>query len=131
LEIDLGSDINVYDDRQLNQGQRINHVMNDKLLTILRAFAEPVRKLTTIYGLKLDFGIPHKNFSEDSTGPDVLDKRVFLEESEGPDVDKLEVYASAELIRHFAEADITSQQLLDGSVVIVNSNRIQVALSGS
>jgi hypothetical protein len=116
LVVDLGEDDTVYNELRLNQAQRLNRVMNDKLLMILKAFALPVRDVADIYGLKLEFAIPHKSFGETYATPET---------------DKLEVYAPADLIRKFAEADITSQQLLDGSVVIVNSNRVQVALSGS
>jgi hypothetical protein len=116
LVVDLGSDENVYNELRLDQAQRLNRVMNDKLLVILKAFALPVRDVPDIYGLKLEFAIPHRSFADQSATSAT---------------DKLEVYAPANLIRQFAEADITSQQLLDGSVVIVNSNRTQVALSGS
>jgi Phage integrase, N-terminal SAM-like domain len=34
-----------------------------------------------------------------------------------------------ESVRQFSDADITSQQLIDGSVVLVNGNRVQVPLA--
>jgi hypothetical protein len=116
LVVDLGADENVYNELRLNQSQRLNRAMNDKLLVVLKAFAEPVRDVMDIFGLKLEYSIPHKSFTD---------------ETATSSLDKLELYAPAELIRKFADADITGQQLLDGSVVIVNSNRVQVSLTGS
>ena len=114
LVVDLGTDGSVYNDLKLNQSQRIATIMNDRLLLILKAFAKQIEGSSSLHGLKLELIIPHKS---------------FLNESASPDRDKLEVYVSWQDAKRFAEADITSQQLLDGSIVIVNSNRIQVLLS--
>jgi hypothetical protein len=55
----------------------------------------------------------------------------FVDEYVSPEIDSLEIYAPLSLIRKFSESEITSQQLIDGSVVLVNSNRIQLSLSQS
>jgi hypothetical protein len=43
----------------------------------------------------------------------------------------VEIYTPSADIKRFADADITSQALIDLSVVIVNSNRVEVRFSGS
>ena len=116
LFVDLGSDANVYNELKLNQAQRVATVLTDRLLTLLKAFAKPVADVKQVYGLKLEMQIPHKN---------------FLQTSATPARDKLELYAPAELIKKFSDADITSQQFLDGCVVIVEGNRVSVSLAAS
>jgi hypothetical protein len=114
LLIDLGEDGSVYNDLKLNQAQRTALVLNERLLVILKAFAAPVREASNIQGLKLEYNVLHRSFANQ-----------YAE----PEHDKLEVYSGADDIRRFAEADITSQQLVDNSIIIVNSNRIQVPLA--
>jgi|GEM_PF-1976037 hypothetical protein len=114
LSVDLGRDTQVYNDLRLNQVQRAAHVLNERLFLVLKAFAIPVKDVKDLYGLKLEMAIPHKSFSD---------------EYANPDLDKLEIYAPAELIQKFSDADITSQQFIDGCVVIVGGNRISVPLA--
>lgn len=54
--------------------------------------------------------------------------RNFVSESI-PTFDSLELYVLLGLARKFADADVTSQQLIDGSVVILNGNRVPVSLT--
>lgn len=114
LVVDLGTDENVYNELKLNQSQRVAEVMNERLLAILKAFAKQIEGNSKLYGLKLELSIPHKSFAN---------------EFAAATYDKLEVYVGSEDTRKFADADITSQQLMDSAVVIVNSNRIQVPLN--
>jgi hypothetical protein len=44
--------------------------------------------------------------------------------------DKVSIYAPSELIVKFGNADITNQQFIDGCIVIVDGNRVQVNLVG-
>ena len=58
--------------------------------------------------------------------------RSFLEPSSTNEIDEFIVYAPYELIRQFAQADITSQALIDVfPLVICNDNRMEVALTES
>jgi hypothetical protein len=114
LLVDIGSDTSVYNEIKLNQVQRVAHILNERLLTVLKAFTIPIKDELGIYGLKLEFLIPHRN---------------FLHEGSEPTSDKLEIYAPIDLILQFSEADITSQQFIDGCVVIVEGNRISVPLA--
>jgi len=114
LVVNLGGTDVVYNELKLNQAARVAKVMNERLLTVLKAFAAPVADVTDIHGLKLEYSIAHRN---------------FLSASSVSDYDKLEIYAPSDAIHKFSGADITSQQLVDGAVVIVNDNRVQVALA--
>jgi len=114
LVVNLGESDTVYNELKLNQAARVAKVMNEKLLTVLKALASPIADVAGIYGLKIEFQVPHRNF---------LNAGTYAE------TDKLEAYVPADAVKKFADADITSQQLVDGSVVIVNDNRVQVGLS--
>jgi hypothetical protein len=114
LLIDLGPSSAVYNELKLNQVQRVALVLNERLLTVLKDFTVPVKDEMNIFGLKLEFAIPHRSFAN---------------ENAEPALDKLEIYAPIDLILQFAEADITSQQFIDGCTVIVEGNRISVPLA--
>jgi uncharacterized protein (DUF1684 family) len=114
LAIDLGQDDSVYNELKLNQAQRVARVLNDSLLSKLKASAKEVATVDALHGIKLWYTIPHRDFAKE-----------YAAASE----DRLELYAPREQIKKFAEADITSQQFIDGCVVIVNDNRIQVPLA--
>ena len=90
-------------------------IINERLLTILKAFVSPVRETPFICGLKIELRIPHKSFTDQVATPDY---------------DELELFVPNSVIRDFADLEITSQELVDGSVVIVNSNRVAVPLAG-
>ena len=114
LVVDLGADSNVYNTLQMNQTQRIARILNDRLLNVLKAFAEPVRDVEVVFGVKLDFEIPYRN---------------FLDDDAEPDHDVVRLYASSDDVKAFADFEITSQEFIDRSFVIVNENRVQIPLS--
>ena len=114
LVVDTGRDTSVYNEIRMNQMQRVAHVFNERLLTVLKGFTIPTGDDLNLFGLKLEFQIPHKN---------------FMHEADEATYDQLEIYAPIDLIQKFAQADITSQQFLDGCVVIVDGNRISVPLA--
>ena len=103
----------VFNDLRMNRQQRVARVLSDSLLAAMKEFASVVADVESVYGLKLELAIPHRPFTQAS----------------GTQLDACEIYAPSAEIKHFAEADITSQALIDKSVVIVNSNRTEVRLS--
>lgn len=115
LVVSLPSSGTVYNDLRMNSAQRIARVLNDSLLVAMKAFASVVADVESVYGLKLEMAVLHRPFTRDV----------------GDEIDNVEIYAPSAEIRRFAEADITSQDLIDKSVVIVNSNRVEVRLSES
>jgi proton glutamate symport protein len=114
VAIDLGIDPVIHNDVRLTQGQRLASTINGRLLRVLKEFAAAAASVPQIYGLKLQYLSAHKD---------------FLEEMAAPQFDKIELYAASEFIKSFAEADITSQQLADSSVILLNGNRISVQLA--
>lgn len=115
LVVDLGLYGSEYNSLRLNQQQRIARVINESMLVALKAFASVVADHQDVYGVKFMVGIGHRPFTQTT----------------GTEIDALEVFVPAAEIKRFADADITSQALIDKSVLIVNRNRIEVRLSDS
>jgi hypothetical protein len=97
---------------RVSRSERVGRLV-EKQLALLKAFAKTVSKHEGFGGLKLEQGSRH------GTAPDYADVRV----------DKVEVYIPLEAILKYAAADITSQQLLDGSYVLVDGDRVAIDLS--
>ena len=115
LAVDLFSDDTVYNSLRLNESQRLSEAMTKSLLTVLKAFAAPLRASAAIDGVKLKTSIRYADAA-----------RPYQPEGQ----DELSVYALSELIRKFNDADMTSQEFIDGCVVILNGNRVKVVLGG-
>ena len=113
--VDLGVFDTVFNDQRWTEAQRVAYVVNNRLLSVLKDFATLPTAGDRIQGLKLQYQVSHRN------------PRSRAE----PAVDKLEVYATLEDIKRFAAADITSQELFDRAVVLVDGNRIRVPLAGA
>jgi len=114
LVLKLGVYDGVFNTLRMTQTSRVARVVNELVLGIQKALAKDAASLGTIYGLKIEVLIPFKDFSD---------------ELADPLTDRVQIYTPLDLIRQFVQADITSQGLIDGSVLIVNDNRIQVSLS--
>ena len=50
----------------MDQSGRVARILNDRLLNVLKAFAEPVRDVESIYGVKLTLRIGHRSFIGDN-----------------------------------------------------------------
>jgi hypothetical protein len=116
MVVDLGRDTNVYNDLRFSQPQLVAHVLNERLLKTLKAFANPIKDVASLHGLKLEYKIPHYSFAEKYAAHKYSD---------------LQLYAPAADIRKFADADITNQQFVDACVVIFDDNRVEVSLAAS
>jgi len=68
-----------------------------------------------IYGIKIRARIFYRDF---------LSKR-----NQRPQVEVLEIFAPYDLVEKFFNLDITNQKLVDGSIVLVNGDKIEVDLS--
>jgi len=112
VEVTPGDDGTAYNTLQLNQSARVAKVINDRLLDDVKAF-RGVASLAGINGVEFAVQIYFRNFVSERTAT----------------ADKLELYGPLGLANKFADQDITSQQLVDGSVAILNGNRVQVSLS--
>lgn len=112
LAVTLGDDGIVYNTLQLNQSARVAKVINDRLLDDIKAF-QGVASLVGIDGVEFAVRIYFRNFVNESVATS----------------DTLELYVPLSLAKKFADEDITSQQMVDGSVVILDGNRVQVSLA--
>ena len=113
LAVSLADDGNIYNSLKLNQSAGVALVINDRLLQQVKLFGK-VAGLAGVDGVKLSLSISYENLATESDFH----------------TDKLELYVPLDLTTKFANADITSQQLVDGSVVLLNDNRIHVPLAG-
>ncbi len=102
----------VYNSNKLNSSARVAKVFNERIIERIRAFKGPAQE-SGIDGLKFSAEVAYRNFVDEPTSHQ----------------DQLEIYLPLELIMKFTEADITTQQLVDGSVVLLNGNRIQILLT--
>jgi len=113
LAVDVLDDAYEYNSLKLNASQRVAHVVNNGQLSVLKAFAKPMDGVTTVFGIKVHALIHYADFvSREHVG-----------------VNDLTIYAPAELIKKFADADITNQEFIDGCTVILDGNRVKVDLS--
>jgi hypothetical protein len=112
--ITLGSDSQVYNSNVINSSARVAKVINERIIGRVKTFRTPAGE-AGIDGLKFSVAISFRNFvNEPKTRNDQLD-----------------VYLPLDLCAKFLEADITSQHLIDGSIVLLNGNRIQIPLSSA
>ena len=116
LAVDLGTHNEVFNSLQLNRSQRVARIVDDRLLDVLKTFVRIIDNVESAHGVKLVYRIPFRS---------------FLEKGSENEIDELMIYAPYDLIPQFAEADITSQALIDDSVVICNDKRMEVSLSES
>lgn len=98
---------------KLSQPQRVSYVCNQQLLNYFKALYKELNGVDEIDGVKVEYQIPFKNFV---TGLDL-------------GTDNLHIYATMENIKLFSEFDITGQEFLNKSVVIIDGNRANVDLT--
>ncbi len=115
LSVDLGDTGDVYNSLRLDQSARVARVINETYLSLIKTFSS-VAEQAGIEGIKLTTVILHKS---------------FLDQAATPTRDHLEVYVPLDKAQQFGNAEITSQQLMDASVILLNDNRIQAVLTSS
>lgn len=108
----ISSDVNVYNSLKLDQPARVRRLLNERLLRLLKEFAQAAEGART-YGLMVSLRIPYRD---------------FLGHDSSMGYDTLQLYVPIREIKRFAEYEITSQDLVDAAVVIVNDNRVSVEL---
>ena len=116
LVIDLDRLESVLYGLQPNQLARVANAMNDQLMVDVKRFWRPVAAWPGIDGLEITAVLPNR-MSTSADAPTAGE-------------DSIEWWAPGDLITRFATDAITSQVLVDGSVIIVNGNRVQVELAG-
>ena len=111
--VSLSSDGVVYNSNILSSSARAAKVINERIMAMVRGFKGPAQE-SGIDGLKFAATIEYRNFINESSVKS----------------DDLEIYLPLEQVVKFVDADITSQQLIDGSIILLGGNRIQVPLAG-
>lgn len=117
LALDLGDFESAFNTLRSTQASRIAHVVNHKLLDIAKEFVDAASEIDKVQGVKITVRIKSYDFVKATS------------RTVEPDTDIVELYFPLDVLRRFRDADITSQQMLDGSVVIDNGNRVQVNLA--
>ncbi len=111
--VTLPSDGNAYNANVLNSAARVATIINGQVVDRIKTFKVPAQE-SGIDGLKFGTAIVYRNFVNESQNH----------------IDQLEVYLPVELVVKFVNADITSQELIDGGIVLLNGNRIRAPLAG-
>jgi hypothetical protein len=101
-----------YNSIQLGQAARAARVIQDSFLIELKLGYYGLKDVRTLNGIRIDMDIPYRDFVSEYVSHH----------------DSLTLYAAFEDIKKFAEADITSQELMDRSTILINSNRVKVSL---
>lgn len=113
LSVSLGDDSLVYNSLRLDQLSRARKILNEEIIPLMRQFAVETQDADFAFGIAIEWNIPYRDFSKDD---------------ELPYFDYLRVYAPRGALKNFVEYAITSQDLVDASVVLINGNRIALSL---
>jgi hypothetical protein len=100
---------------KVNQAARIATVLRALVLPAFDKVAPVITDANGIYGIKIRARIFYRDFRS---------KR-----NQRPHVEVLEIYAPYDLVEKFFNHEIANQKLVDGSIVLVNGDRIEVDLS--
>jgi len=114
MVVDLGRYAGDPNEAKPNRTARVARVLNDRLLTVFKAFAQASEGATPISGLKLEIALPRYSGSTSVA-----------------EMDRLQVYASVGDIRRYADGKLTNQQFVETCAVMFDGNRISVPLSAS
>lgn len=116
FRVNLGLYPSVMNTARLNMNQRISTALTSSILTYLKAFGVGLGDSGGLGGINLRVSIGHRN---------------FVSPSPRYEMDLVEIYMQTEDIVRFSRAEITGQELVDRSVVLVNDNRTKLVLSDS
>ena len=100
---------------QVNRAARVATVLKTLVLPAFDKVAPVITDANGIYGIKIRTRIFYRDF---------LSKR-----NQKLRVEVLEIFAPYDLVEKLFNQDITNQKLVDGSIVLVNGDRIEVDLS--
>lgn len=107
----------IYNVNQTSEPQRQSGVLNEVAFPILRSLASTDSSLSSAFGFAILVTARTKAFAE---------KYAWLT---SPSREEIAIYAPADVARQLANAEITTQDLIDRSAVIVRGNRIKVDLT--
>ena len=113
LSVDAGGDVEVYNTIRLNQTQRLAHSLNQRVLSYLKRIARIIKFHSEVDGIKITILVPYKNFVTET----------YLE----PNYDRLEIYAPMDVIRQFADDELTNEEFVEEAILLVNRNRTRLS----
>ncbi len=108
------SDEVVYNTIQLNQAERASR-QTESAIKQLKSLFQKTGKIKNIEGIKLVTEIYSRDFVRERYG--------------SPHKESFEMYVSFELLEKFLGAEITNQDLIDASIILVDGDRIKVNLT--
>ena len=100
---------------QVNQAARVATVLKSFVLPAFDKVAPVITDANGIYGIKIRARISYRDFHSKRN------QRLHVE--------VLEIFAPYDLVEKLFNLEITNQKLVDGSIVLVNGDRIKVDLS--
>jgi hypothetical protein len=112
LSIDVSGDTEVYNTIRVDQPHRIGHSLNQRVLSYFKRIARIVKFHSEIEGIKIAILIPYKNF--------------ITEAYSQPSYDSVEIYAPMDVIQQFTDDEITNQEFVEESILLVNGNRMRI-----
>lgn len=112
LAVDVGGDVEVYNTIRTDQSQRVAHTLNQRVLSYFKIIARVIKFHPEVDGIKVSILVPYKNF--------------VTETYSTPHYDRLEMYAPMDVIRQFADDELTNQEFAEETILLINGNRTRV-----
>lgn len=112
LSIDVGGDTEVYNTIRVDQSHRIGHSLNQRVLSYFKRIARIVKFHPEVDGVKISILVPYKNF--------------VTEQYSQPNYDRIEIYSTMDVIQQFADDELTNQEFVEESILLVNGNRMRI-----
>lgn len=112
LVVNAGGDVQIYNTIQMSQSARIAHATNQRILHYIKYAAKIIKYNPEVDGIKVELYLPYKNFVTEA----------YLQ----PHYDFMELYAPMDVIRQFAEDELTNQEFVEEAVLLVNGNRTRM-----
>ncbi len=112
--VSAGNDDVVYNSIQLNQAERTARTV-EKMINAGLKEAVNLKEFDGIEGIKIELKVLYRD---------------FLRETEFQNhADDIQAYFTLELLSAYKDAEITNQDLIDKSIILVNNNRVRVSLT--
>ncbi len=106
-------DKRAYNSNRVNQAERTARTVQE-YFPVIKKKEELLLSLKEIDGIKLEVKIAFRD---------------FVDKSSRTQFDELKFYVPKDLLKLFMDADITDQELIDKSIILLNDNRVRVNLS--
>jgi len=106
-------DKRAYNSNRVNQAERTARTVQE-YFPIIKKKEELLLSLKEIDGIKLEVKIAFRDFADKSSTSQY---------------DELKFYVPKDVLKLFIDADITDQELVDKSIILLNDNRVRVNLS--